>query len=267
MIGVFDLDGDAGFADGKNRFLMKDAGPHVGQLAQFAVGYSFDWLRVFDNPGVGHEKTGDVGPIFIKSGFYPAGDNRPGYIGPAAGEGLNLSVRQGTVKPGDNGTGMPRQTGRDLPLGPFRVVFALGSEEYYFCGIHEIVTQKFGEQQTVEIFPPAGDIISRSAGGNFRFDFFQALSNFQGKPQVAGDFMVTAGDDGKEIVKRDPLLDIGVALIKKVGYFVVLRVFFARSGVDDIFALLIRGDNGAYLSKLFGRGQRGSSEFGYFDYS
>ena len=77
---------------------MQDAGSHVRELAQFAVGDGADRLRIADDARVCHQEAGDVGPVFIEIRVQALGQDRTGDVAAASGHDADASIRSAAVK-------------------------------------------------------------------------------------------------------------------------------------------------------------------------
>ena len=69
---------------------MEHGGTHVGQLPQFGIGDVGNLLGIGHDSGIGHEKAGNVGPVFIHIGMQSVGQDGTGDVAAASGEHLDL---------------------------------------------------------------------------------------------------------------------------------------------------------------------------------
>ena len=80
LVGVANVDRDAGHAHRENRVLVQHARAHIGKLAQFAVGDDVDALGALDDARIRHQKARNIGPVFIKLCARRARDDRAGDV-------------------------------------------------------------------------------------------------------------------------------------------------------------------------------------------
>lgn len=83
---------------------MKHLGPGIAQLPELVVGDLGDGLGIVYDPGVRHQDTGDIGPVFIDVGIQGRSGQGTRDIAAATGKGLDLAIGQLTVEAGDHHT-------------------------------------------------------------------------------------------------------------------------------------------------------------------
>ena len=258
VVGIPDPYRDAGLADGEDRLILEDAGAHISQLPQFAVGNPLNRFRVFDDPGIRHQETGDIGPVFIDRRLNPAGNDGSGDIRTAARKSLNPTVGQGAIKTGDNSPRVFGQAFADRFPGALGVVGPVGIKKDNLRRVNKIIPQKFSQDQAAKELPPAGRVIGGRPGGDLLLNPGQALPEIERKPQFMNDLQVTVGDNGEYIVKRLALPYTVVTKVKQIRDLLVVGVPLARSGIDDVTplpsAVTISAPSG-----VSGGGQRGSA--------
>lgn len=72
------------FLRGEDGVFVKHGRAHVGKLAQFGVGNVGDRLRIANDARIGHQESGNIGPVFVDICFHDVGQNGTGHIAAAA---------------------------------------------------------------------------------------------------------------------------------------------------------------------------------------
>ena len=261
LVGITDIGGDAGFVYREHRVLMQDGGTHVAQFPQFLIGDGGNFRRVFYDPGIRHQETGNVGPVFIYVGIHRTGHQGAGDIAAAAGEGAYFTVCLGTVETRHNSRFAVRKEGRELFLGLLIVQGAVIVEENAVNGIHETPSQVVSHQDTAEVFTAAGAPVLALAGGDSLLHFIQFGVNIHFQVQSAGDGQIAIPDTGKRLRDRFAFAGKVIALIQQISDFIVFLEAFAGSAGDQVATGGFQLQNAANLAELFIIGQRAAAEF------
>ena len=261
---VADVYGYARKLHGEYAFLMQHRRAHVGKLAQLAVGDYLDRVRIFDNARIAHQEPGNVRPVFVYIRHHGTGDYRPGDIAPPAGKRFDAPVRHTAVKPGNNGVFRAGKAFGHDTVGTARIKASVGIEEYHLRRIKEIITDIFGKNKRIEVFPAGSDII---AGRTLRKALlyrriFRRKIRRKAKPVY--DIIVPRHYIGKFARKILPRRSPVIAGKQEIGHLCILREAFARRAGDDKPARGFAFDNIRAFSELFGRGERASAEFYHF---
>ena len=267
-VGVADVDGNAGGADGEHGVLVENGSTHVGQLAELAVGDLLDDAGVVDDAGVGHHEAGHVSPVLIEIGLGGLCYDGAGDIGSTAGEGLDGAVGGAAVEAGDDGVLVLLQLSRKLGVGLFLIQRAVVLEEDDVLGIDEVKTQIFRQNQGVEVLTAGGGITAACGVKHGVLDVVQLTGDVEIQAQVGNDAYVTGTDlvvAGFDGLHGGAGLDEVVAAVEQVGDLGIALVPLTGGGGNDVAAVGIGLDDGGYLTEMLGIGQRAAAEFDNFD--
>ena len=260
LVGIADIGGDTGLTDGEHRVLMQDGGAHMAQLPELFIGDGGDLRRAVDDPGIRHQKTGYVGPVFIDVGVDRAGHEGAGDIAAAAGEGADLAVLIRAVETGHDGGLAVLQQGGELFLGLPVVEGAVVMEDDTVGGVHKLPAQVISHENGAEVFAPAGAPVPVLAFGDALFHFIQPGGDIHFQMEALGDGKITVPDAGERFGDRFAFGSEGVAGIEQVCHFiVVLEALSGRTG-DEITAGGFQLQDAAHLAELFIIGQRAAAE-------
>ena len=97
-VGVLDLNRDSGFAGGKNRRFVQHARTRIRQFAQFAISHFSNRLRVFHHARIGHQKAGNIRPVFVNRSANRARHNCARNVAAAARKGFDAAFGVASVK-------------------------------------------------------------------------------------------------------------------------------------------------------------------------
>ena len=149
VVGVAYVGGDASLVHGEDGVLVQNRRAHVGKLAQLAVSEALDAGGVFDDARVGHQKAGNIRPVFIQLRLRRARHHRARDIAAAARKGAHAAVREGPVKAGDDGVVVLFQFFGKHAVGPFRGKRALLVKAHHAGCVDKIPAQVICQQHAV----------------------------------------------------------------------------------------------------------------------
>ena len=261
LVGIADIGGDAGLVYREHRILMQDGSTHVAQLPQLLIGDGGNFRWVFNDPGVRHQETGNVGPVFIHIGIHRTGNQGTGNIAAAAGEGADFTIVLGSVETGHNGRLAVLQEGRELFLGFLIVQGAVIVEENSVNGVDETPSKVIGHEDAAEVFAAAGAPVLALAAGNALLYFIQFGIDIHFQVQTAGDGQITIPDTGKRLRDGFAFRSKVIALIQQISHLIVFLEALARSAGNQVTTGGFQLQNAANLAELFIIGQRAAAEF------
>ena len=157
-VGIADVQRDVLLPHGEDGALVKHLGPGIAQLPELVVGDLGDGLGIVYDPGVRHQDTGDVGPVFIDVGIQGRSGQGAGDIAAASRKGLDLAIGQLTVESGDHHTNAVHLIAQSLVAG-LLVHGAVEAELDPVCRIHEFEAQIVCHKPGGEVFAPAGQLV------------------------------------------------------------------------------------------------------------
>ena len=137
---------------------MEYGGAGIAQLPQLVVGHLGDGHGVIHQTGVGHQDTGNVGPVLINGGSQRRGGQGAGDIAAAPGEGADLAVRHLAVEAGDHGA-VTLEMDVQRFVGGLLIHGAVETEPDPVRGINELEAQVGCHQLGGEIFAPADQLL------------------------------------------------------------------------------------------------------------
>ena len=263
LVGIADIGGDTGPVDREHGVLMQDGGAHMAQLPQLLIGDGGNLGRAVDNPRIGHEETGNVGPVLIHVGVNRIGNQGTGDIAAAAGEGADFTVFLRAVEAGHDG-GLPvAEDGGELFRGLFGVKRSIVMEDNPVGSVHETPAQIIRHQQRTEVFPAAGAPVPPKAGGNALLHLIQTGGDIDLQVKTLGDGQIAVPDLDELIPEGFPLRGEGMTEIEQVGDLIIFRKALSGSTGDQIPAGGLQLQDAADLAELLVIGEGASAELGY----
>ena len=260
-VGIADVDRDSRIADREDRILMENGCSHVGKLAKLLVGDRFNHARILNKTGIRHQKARNVGPVLVKIGVYRACNDRARDIRAAAREGLDRTVRHASVEARNDGAIMLLQDRGKNDIGFLGIKITVLAEEDILLRINEIKAKVICENNSVQILAAAGDVVAPRAMENGGSDGLKFLLKRKIKSELLNDRAVTVFDLFEGFVD----LLIGKrelkALVKKVGYLIILRKALSGSRRNDVPAAGLSTNDLPDHAKMCGISKRASAEF------
>ena len=240
---------------------MKDAGTHVGKLAELLVGDALNALGVFRKLGVCRENTRNVGPVFINVGIQEFGEIRARYVGAAAGEQVDVSVGICAVEAGNNDASVLIECGADASFAFDNVELAVVGEADDVSGIHEGISEVAAHQTRAEIFAAADqavliDILAEGLAVCFQFRF-----DIEINIQCFLDLLVTGNDGDPDLIVRNAVFEVASERVEQVCDLVIVGGALAGCGNDDHAASGIGFDDVLDFFELCGICKGASAEF------
>ena len=212
---------------------MQHVGAHVGELAQLFEADHLDLFGVVDDARVAGEEAADVRPVFIQFGVDGARHDGAADVAAAARKGLDVPVRVGAVKAGDDGVLAGRKAFGDQGIRLFFVEGAVFFEEDDVLRVHEFPAEFGGDDAGVEVFA-AG---SGEIGALFQLDLALGLVQHRldvegGHAQLFHDGSEAAADSRKRGGTAARLRRRAVAFVQEVGHLDVVGKALAGRGDD-----------------------------------
>ena len=264
VLGVLDVDRDVAFDRGDQGLVMEDREAGVGEFPHLPVGHPADRLRVVDDVRVSRIDRVDVGEVLVQVGVQAPGQDRPGDVGAAPGEGRNVAGQgdavetredqelallgrelvEETVCLGDH-TGVVRRPGDPNPGHRW------GDE----AGLVAQVLEDQGHQLGVGAFPVSLEggqeviIVRVLAIGQVAQTVDNRLQLVIGQVEVVGNCLVTDHDLVEHVVIR-LLVDHPLGIFdQQIGHLNIVGIPLAGRGGDDHPTLGIGRNNLDCLGK------------------
>ena len=163
-IGIADVQGDVLLPDGENGALVEHLGAGVAQLPELIVSNLGDGLGIVNDPGICHENTGNVGPVFVHIRIQGRSGQGTGDVGAATGEGLDPAVGHHAVEAGNHRAVALVQSSQS-GIGSLLVHGGVELKLDPVGRVNEVKAQEACHQLGGEIFAPADQLILRNGLG------------------------------------------------------------------------------------------------------
>ena len=282
VVGVLDVDWHVPLDGWNQGLVMEDREAGVGELPHLAVGHLADWLGVVDHPRIGRVDGVDVSEVLVQIGVQSPGQDCPGDVRAAPGEGgdmagqgdavearkdqeltlLGRELVQQAVGLGNHAgvvgrPGYPDSRGRRGDEAG--LVAQVVENQGHQLGIRPFAMGLEGGQEVVVVRVVSIGQVPQAVEDGGQLLFRQV--------EVVGDGPVTVADLLEDIIAGLALdHQLGV-LDQEVGHLDVTGVPLAGGGGDDHPSLGIIRDNLDCLGETIPVGQGAATKLNYFHLS
>ena len=265
LIGVTNVDRNARVTNGEDRILVQNGRAHVGKLTQLTVGDGANGTRILHDAGVGHEKSGYVGPVLIQLGISGSRHDGAGHVRAAAAEGLDGAVGHHAIEAGNDGIGVLLQLLAQQTIGVLLVIGAVVLEADHRLGVNEAEAEVFCQNDGVEVFTAAGSEVAAGVVLNTVLNIFELARDVKIHAEITDDAVVSLLDLTE--ILGDILIVVRhfVAMVEHIGHLDVCREALSGSGSDHVVSVGVSLYDLCNAAELVGISQGRATEFHNFN--
>ena len=190
---------------------MQYSRSHIGQLTQFPVGDRFNHCRIFDNPRVCHQKSGNIRPVLVKISVNGLCHKRSGDIRSSSGKGGYVSIRIASVKSRNDRTSGIFQALLQHGIGLFRIKTSVFVEEDHISGIDKLKLQIGSHNQSVQVFASGGRVLPSCFLLKLLPDLFKLFLKRKSKGKPVDDFLIAGCNELPLLRIIQPFLGLVIA--------------------------------------------------------